>query len=104
MSLGRYGNKRDSNESDIFATLRSHGFSVHALDTPADALVGFKGRTYLVEVKVGNAKFTKTQVDFQSTWNGDYIVLRSVDEAEAWVKEVRQFAHSIFPSNRYINQ
>lgn len=89
MALNRYGNKRDLNEADIFATLRAHGFSVHPLDTPADALVGFKGRTYLVEIKNGDADYTGPQIKFQSTWSGDYITLRSVAEAEAWCKEIR---------------
>lgn len=90
MALGRYGNKRDKNEPNIFAILRNHGFSVHPLDTPADAIVGRKGRTYLVEVKDGpKAKLTPPQKKFKESWRGDYIVLRNEDEAIEWCKKVR---------------
>ena len=90
MALGRYNNRRDANEGAIFKSLRAHGMSVEPIDTPADALVGFKGRTYLLEVKNGpKATFTDPQIDFQETWRGDYIVLRSVEEAESWCKEIR---------------
>ena len=89
MALGRYNNRRDANEQAIFDVLRGYGFSVHSLDTPADALVGFKGVTRLVEIKVGDAKYTTTQIKFQEHWRGDYITLRSVEEAEAWCKDIR---------------
>ena len=48
---GQYKNKRDANEPEIFTELRAYGLSVHPMDTPADALVGWLGRSYLVEVK-----------------------------------------------------
>ena len=90
MALNRYGNKRDKNEASIFAILRGYGFSVYPLDTPADAIVGHKGRTYLVEVKDGpKATFTPPQSKFKLSWLGDYIVLRTDDEAVEWCKSIR---------------
>lgn len=90
MALGRYGNQRDKNEPSIFAILRGYGFSVHPLDTPADAIVGHKGRTYLLEVKDGpKAKFTGPQDKFKLSWLGDYIVIRTDEEAIEWCKSIR---------------
>ena len=90
MALARYNNRRDANEPIIFAFLRAQGMSVCPLDTPADALVGFKGRTYLVEIKDGpKKKLTPPQVKFSSTWRGCYTVLHSIEEAETWVKEIK---------------
>ena len=90
MALGRYGNQRDANEPCIFAIIRGYGMSVHPLDTPADALVGFKGVTRLVEVKDGpKAKFTGPQEKFKDGWRGDYHVLRTDEEAHAWCKAIR---------------
>jgi hypothetical protein len=91
MALGRYNNKRDANEPGVFNIIRGYGMSVHSLDTPADAIVGHKGRTYLVEIKDGpKAKFTATQSKFQLSWLGDYIVLRTDEEAIAWCKAIRE--------------
>ena len=91
MALARYNNRRDKNEADIFNIIRGYGMSICPLDTPADAIVGHKGRTYLVEIKNGpKATFTTDQKKFRLSWLGDYVVLRSDDEAVLWCKGVRQ--------------
>ncbi len=91
MALNRYGNKRDANEASIVAIIRGYGMSVYPLDVPADALVGHKGRTYLVEVKDGpKPKLTDPQIKFTDSWLGGYVVLRSDDEAIAWCKKLRE--------------
>ena len=89
MALAKYGNKRDANEPEIFDTLRGHGLSVRPLDTPADAIVGYGLRTYLVEVKTAKGKLTRSQSEFLKTWRGDYTILRSVDEAIEFARSVR---------------
>ena len=87
---GQYKNKRDANEPQIFDTLRAYGISVYPLNQPLDALCGFGGKTYLVEVKNGpKASLTPPQEKFLSKWNGQHVVLASVDEAEQWAKQVR---------------
>ena len=89
MALGRYNNRRDANEAAIFKVLRDLGFSVYPLDTPADALVGYREVTYLLEIKNGpKARFTTDQKEFQVGWQGCYVVLRSESEAKAWAKGV----------------
>jgi hypothetical protein len=64
---GQYKNKRDANEPEIFTELRAYGLSVHPMDTPADALVGWLGRSYLVEVKQPKGKLTGPQEAFLET-------------------------------------
>ncbi len=88
MALNRYGNKRDANEASIFKIIRGYGMSVYPLDVPADALVGHRGHTYLVEVKDGpKAKLTGPQIKFLDSWLGDHVILRSDDEAIEWCKK-----------------
>ena len=81
--------KRDANEKGIFETLRWFGLSVYPMDQPADALVGYAGLTYLVEVKMPKGKFTPPQEKFRKTWQGNYHVLRSNEEAEEFARWVR---------------
>ena len=91
MALNRYGNKRDLNEAGIFSIIKGYGMSVHPLDTPADAIVGHKGQTYLVEVKNGpKASFTTDQQKFKLSWLGDYTVLCTDEEAHDWCKAIRR--------------
>lgn len=82
--------KRDTNEADIVATLKAHGFSVYHLDKPLDLLVGHGGRTYLVEVKNGHeAPFTSPQKEFLKVWTGQVTVLCDNADADAFCAAVR---------------
>jgi len=82
--------KRDANEASVFAILRAHGLIVYPLDLPLDAVVGYGGRTYLVEVKDGpKAPMRPKQVEFFRDWPGHAIVIRDDDEAVAFAKAVR---------------
>ncbi|WP_226780319.1 hypothetical protein [Oceaniglobus trochenteri] len=74
----------------MFATLRAFGLDVEATDKPLDALVGFQGRTYCIEVKDGpKAPLTDFQVAFFGRWRGHAAIIRDVAEAEAFAKAVR---------------
>jgi len=86
---GQHRNKRDANEAGIFAELRGHGLSVYSMDQPADALVGYMGRSYLVEVKMPKGNLTGPQEVFLSVWRGDYTILRTIEDANAFAKAVR---------------
>jgi len=82
--------KRDANEASVFAILRAHGLFVYPLDLPLDAVVGYGGRTYLVEVKDGpKAPMRPKQVEFLRDWLGHAIVIRNDNEAVAFAKVVR---------------
>ena len=86
---GQYKNKRDANEPEIFRELRAYGLSVYSIDKPADALVGFMGRSYLVEVKTPKGKLTAPQEKFLEGWRGDFTILRSIEDASAFARVVR---------------
>jgi len=86
MSLSRYGNKRDDNESNIINALEAIGCSVFRLDTPCDLLCGYRRRTYLLEVKnpeqpKGNRKKTKVQEKFFAEWNGQIDIVETAEQA-----------------------
>ena len=86
---GNYKNKRDANEKIIFAILRSYGIQVEPTDEPLDAICAYKGVNYLVEVKDGpKARYTPKQKEFMDRWQGQYVVLRSEQEAFTWAQEI----------------
>lgn len=81
---GHDGNRRDMNEAEIVAALVTCGASVTRISAPGapDLLVGFRGRTLLVEVKAAKGKLTASQERWIADWRGDRVhVVRSVDEA-----------------------
>lgn len=80
--------KRDANEPEIFSALRAMGATVFALHTPCDAIVGYRGRSYLVEVKTSKGKNTAHQIKFREEWRGQYQILRSVEQAVKWLNAV----------------
>lgn len=86
---GQYKNKRDLNEADIFAELRAYGLSVYSMDRPADALVGYMGRSYLIEVKGLKGTLTTPQETFLEGWKGDFTILRTVEDAASFARAVR---------------
>ena len=83
--------KRDTSEALIVAYLRTCGADVCLTDSPCDALVGFLRHSHLVEFKTGKGKLTQAQKAFQSSWRGSsVVVLRSVDEAAAFIRQCRK--------------
>jgi hypothetical protein len=64
----------DSNQKDIAAALMKMGATVFSLAAIGggcpDLLVGWRGVTYLVEVKGEKGKFTPAQTDFYERWKG----------------------------------
>jgi hypothetical protein len=75
--------KRDSNEKEIVAALLAVGASVRKPQEPGfpDLSVGFRGVNYLLEVKGPKAELTTDQVTFFEAWQGQAVVVRSVDDA-----------------------
>lgn len=92
---GQYKNKRDANEPEIFEELRAYGLSVFPMDKPADALVGWMGRSYLVEVKNPKGKLTASQETFLAAWKGDFTILRTVEEASEFARLLRSGVQEI---------
>ncbi len=80
---------RDANETEIVAALVRVGCSVvrvylaDAAGVP-DLLVGFRGRTYLLEVKVPGGRLDKRQRQWHAEWRGGpVLVVDGVREALA---------------------
>jgi len=93
VSLNRYAKRRDIAEKEVFAALRQCGFSVEPLDRPVDALVGFRGRCWPVEVKSSakgyGKKLNENQQAFADKWRGpDVVILRSAQDAIDWAVQV----------------
>jgi Holliday junction resolvase len=82
----------DCNQKDIVHALRTFGATVVDLSGVGkgcpDLLIGFKGKTYLIEVKKDSkAKFTPQQLQFNELWIGGIIArIESIDEAIALLK------------------
>jgi hypothetical protein len=95
MSLFRRAAKRDSSEADIVATLRQLGWSVLQVSVKDGPDLFAAKRIYrskfgehvlrcvAIECKTGTKKLKPGQEDFRSKWQGEYVVLRSVDDVLA---------------------
>jgi len=90
MTILRFNAKRDANEGEIIKALKAGGLSVYSLDKPCDLLVGYDKRNYLVEVKAEKGILTPPQIAFIESWKGQHIILRNVDDAVRFVKDVRK--------------
>jgi len=84
----------DENQSDIVAALRAVGATVRVIsqgDGIPDLLVGFMGKTILLEVKDGKKppsarKLTPAEQKFFDEWRGGSLaIVNTVDEAIAAV-------------------
>ncbi len=101
--MRKYG-KVDGNQGDIVDALTSVGASVQSLasvgDGCVDILVGYHGRTFLMEIKQplgpeggeSHAKLTDDQVKWWAWWNGEPpIIVRSIEEALSVVLEEQRW-------------
>lgn len=73
----RHAAKVDTTQAAIVSAMRAMGAVVWVIGLPLDLLVGYRGRTLLVECKsvVGKrdpkpAKYTPLQKSFMSEWKG----------------------------------
>ncbi|MCP4256754.1 MAG: hypothetical protein GY774_04405 [Planctomycetes bacterium] len=83
MKRQAYAKKRDANEPEIVEALEKIGASVERLDL-FDLLVGYKGRTYMMEVKnpLGKNKLTESQIELMKTWKGSPLhIVRDAETA-----------------------
>jgi hypothetical protein len=86
--------RSDSNQSPIVDILRRLGAYVAITSQVGggftDLVVGFRGVTYIVEVKYGDDwDYTPAQKEFRKDWKGGPIVtLASVDDAVTWLQRI----------------
>ena len=79
--MGKYTvHRKDGNHDAIREGLEAVGASVIA-DGPGDLLAGYRGATYILEVKTAKGRVRPSQERFKAGWRGHYAVVRSVDEA-----------------------
>lgn len=86
--------KIDTTHRPIVEALRAVGASVIDLASVGhgcpDLVVGYRGHTWLIEVKGPKTKLSESQVKLHAEWRGFPIaVVRTVDEALALVGAVR---------------
>ena len=88
----RTASRVDANQASIVRALRAVGASVlhvHQLKNCFDILVGYRGRTFLMEVKdpsqpLSKRKLTPGEAKFRDEWRGSpYHVVETADEAIA---------------------
>lgn len=84
----RWAAKQDHNATEIASALRHAGAFVrfiegsHGQAGVPDLLVGFRGITYLMEIKMAKGRLSEAQKDFMLGWNGGpIVVVRSPLEA-----------------------
>lgn len=83
--IKRWANRRDANEPKIVEALRAIGCTV-GYGEWVDLIVGYRDRTYLLEVKDGakpksGRKLKPSQEKLVNEWRGHYAVVKSVEEA-----------------------
>jgi hypothetical protein len=77
----------DANQAQVVSALREAGAYVWIIGLPVDLLVGYKGHTFLVEVKDGPRKrLTAIQQDFFNNWSGS--TLARIDGPEAALRMI----------------
>jgi hypothetical protein len=84
----RYAARVDANQEQIVSALRAAGAYVWVIGLPVDILVGYKGKTILIEIKSGSKKrLTKLQTEFFENWAGG--TLFRVNDAEGALRALR---------------
>jgi len=77
----------DANQTAVISALRAAGAYVWIIGLPVDLLVGYKGHSFLVEVKDGPRKrLTALQEDFFNNWSGS--TLARIDGPEAALRMI----------------
>jgi len=84
----RHAARVDANQEQIVSALRAAGAYVWIIGLPVDLLVGYKGHTFLVEVKSTSKKrLTSLQADFFENWMGG--TLCRIDNAESALRMLK---------------
>jgi hypothetical protein len=88
VSKYRRGGKPDANQGPIVDALRGVGATVQVLSEVGhgcpDLLVGWRGRTYLFEVKTESGALNENEAEWATSWRGERVkVVRSTQSALA---------------------
>jgi hypothetical protein len=81
----RVAKRTDSNQVEIVQALRCAGAFVQSLHIVGkgcpDLLISFRGKIYVMEIKTACGKLNKAEWDWQASWQGDYHIVRNVEDA-----------------------
>jgi hypothetical protein len=82
----RTASRVDANQPAVVKALRAIGASVlhlHQIKNAFDILVGYRGRTFLMEIKASEKdKLTPGEAEFMATWRGsEYHIVYTSDQA-----------------------
>jgi Holliday junction resolvase len=92
----RRASRVDANQDQIVNVLRAYGATVQSLATVGngcpDLLVGYQGKTLLMEIKDGNKmpskkKLNDLQTNWHANWRGGALAL--VDNPESAIRMIR---------------
>ena len=91
----RRDNRVDGNHLEICHALRQGGMSVASTASVGngftDAVAALRGFNYLVEIKNGKRwKLTPDQVKFHDEWQGQIVIIDSIESAIEWMEELRK--------------
>lgn len=79
----RYAARRDGLEPDIMTALRhvyGDNISIQQLDV-VDLLIGYAGRTILMEIKSDGGRLSDSQLGFLVHWQGEAYAVNNVEDA-----------------------
>ena len=83
----RHAARVDANQEQIVSALRAAGAYVWIIGLPVDLLVGYKGHTFLVEIKTdAKQRLTALQQDFFKNWGGG--TLARIDSPDAALRMI----------------
>lgn len=75
----------DRNQTEIVQALRACGASVHITarygEGFPDLVVGFGGRTFLLEIKTATGQLTEDEREFIDNWRGHVAIVRNETDA-----------------------
>ena len=83
----RHAKRVDANQDQIVVALRAAGAYVWIIGLPVDLLVGYKGHTFLVEIKTdARQRFTALQQDILESGGGT--TLARIDSPDAALRMI----------------
>jgi len=82
-----YSAKADRNQPEIVKEFRKLGATVAHIHSVGggvpDIIIGYKGKTTIIEIKDGTGALTPKEKDFADKWRGSLYICRDVEECES---------------------
>jgi Holliday junction resolvase len=97
--MARRAARIDDNQPEIVRALRAVGATVEVSSAVGggfpDLVCGYRGNTYLLEVKDGKKppskrKLTPDQVEWHDRWRGQVAIVKSINEALNVIGAIKQ--------------